>query len=79
MKALVGEYVRLKYGIDGKVGFLTKIYNSGGQYNLFDLDYSNNTINLINLFIELLSGRKIYHFRAVSKFTDVKKIIYLTL
>ena len=72
LKAL-GEYTRLKYGIDKKVDFKTKIYNSGGQYNLFDLDYSNNTINLINLFIELLSGRKIYYFRAVSKFTDVKK------
>ncbi|MFV9924584.1 MAG: hypothetical protein AB8U93_02365 [Francisella endosymbiont of Hyalomma scupense] len=73
LKALVGEYARLKYSIDKKVGFKTKIYNSGGQYNLFDLDYSNNTINLINLFIELLSGRKIYYFRVVSKFTDVKK------
>ena len=38
LKALVGEYARLKYGIDRKVGFLTKIYNNGCQYNLFDLE-----------------------------------------
>lgn len=30
--------------------------------------------NAINLFIELLSGRKVYYFRAVSKFTDVKRL-----
>ncbi|WP_257719631.1 hypothetical protein [Francisella persica] len=40
MKALVCEYARLKYGIDRNVGFKTKIYNSVGQYNLFDLDDS---------------------------------------
>lgn len=70
LKALVGQYASLKHGTNRKIGFLTKIYNSGGQYNLFDLDDANNAIRL---FIELLSGRKIYYFRTISKFTDVKK------
>lgn len=70
LKALVGEYSDLKQGLERKSGFLTKIYNSAGQYNLFDLDDASNAITL---FIELLSGRKIYYFRTISKFEDVKK------
>ena len=70
LKALVGEYSDLKQGLERKAGFLTKIYNSAGQYNLFDLDDASNAITL---FIELLSGRKIYYFRTISKFEDVKK------
>ena len=42
----------------------------GGQYSLFDLDDSNNATAL---FIELLSGRRIYYYKAVSKFDDTKK------
>ncbi|QIW10387.1 hypothetical protein [Francisella sp. LA112445] len=70
LKALIGEYSDLKQGLERKAGFLTKIYNSAGQYNLFDLDDASNAITL---FIELLSGRKIYYFKTISKFEDVKK------
>ncbi|MED7819288.1 MULTISPECIES: hypothetical protein [unclassified Francisella] len=70
LKALIGEYSDLKQGLERKAGFLTKIYNSAGQYTLFDLDDASNAITL---FIELLSGRKIYYFKTISKFEDIKK------
>lgn len=70
LKALAGEYATLKQGVERKPGFLSKIYNSAGQYGLFDLDDASNAISL---FIELLSGRKIYYFKVISKFDDVKK------
>lgn len=70
LDALVGNYANLKQGLERKSGFLTKIYKSAGQHSLFDLDDASHAINL---FIELLSGRKIYYFRTISKFDDVKK------
>ncbi|MBK2258531.1 hypothetical protein [Francisella philomiragia] len=70
LQALVGKYSDLKRGLDRKAGFLSKVYNSAGMYNLFDLEDANN---VITLFIELLSGRKIYYLKAVSKFEDAKK------
>ena len=70
LRALVGKYASLKEGMERKSGFLTKIYNCGGQYSLFDLDDASNAISL---FIELLSGRRIYYFKTISKFDDVKK------
>ncbi|EDO66243.1 hypothetical protein BSY87_00370 [Francisella tularensis subsp. holarctica FSC022] len=70
LRALVGEYATLKRGIERKVGFLTNIYNCAGHYSLFDLDDASSAIFL---FVELLSGRKIYYFRTISKFEDVKK------
>ncbi|WP_150465039.1 hypothetical protein [Francisella sp. SYW-2] len=68
--ALVGKYSDLKKGLDRKIGFLSKIYSSAGMYNLYDLEDASN---VITLFIELLSGRKIYYLKAVSKFEDTKK------
>ncbi|WP_395167312.1 hypothetical protein [Francisella salimarina] len=68
--ALVGKYSDLKKGLDRKIGFLSKIYSSAGVYNLYDLEDASN---VITLFIELLSGRKIYYLKAVSKFEDTKK------
>ncbi|QEO58190.1 hypothetical protein [Francisella marina] len=68
--ALVGKYSDLKKGLDRKIGFLSKIYSSAGMYNLYDLEDASN---VITLFIELLSGRKIYYLKAVSKFEDAKK------
>ncbi|AIT08900.1 membrane protein [Candidatus Francisella endociliophora] len=70
LKALIGKYTSLKEGVERKSGFLSKIYNSAGQYSLFDLDDASHAISL---FIELLSGRKIYYFKTTSKFDDVKK------
>ncbi len=68
--ALVGKYSDLNKGLDRKIGFLSKIYSSAGMYNLYDLEDASN---VITLFIELLSGRKIYYLKAVSKFEDTKK------
>ncbi|MGQ4005564.1 hypothetical protein QIW49_03630 [Francisellaceae bacterium CB300] len=70
LKALQGEYSKISVGIERKTGFLSKIYNCAGQYSLFDLDDSNHAIAL---FIELLSGRRIYYYKAISKFDDLKK------
>ena len=70
LRALQGEYSKISIGIERKTGFLSKIYNCAGQYSLFDLDDANHAIAL---FIELLSGRRIYYYKAISKFDDLKK------
>lgn len=69
-QALNGKYASLKKGVERKVGFLSKVYNSAGQHGLFDLDDVNQ---VIAFFIELLSGRRIYYYKALSKFEDNKK------
>lgn len=69
-KALKGDYASIKKGVERKVGFLSKIYHSSGQQGLYDLDDANNAIAF---FIELLSGRRIYYYKAISKFDDAKK------
>jgi len=70
LRALQGEYSKISMGVERKTGFLSKIYNCAGQHSLFDLDDANNAIAL---FIELLSGRRIYYYKAISKFDDLKK------
>lgn len=70
LEALKGDYASIKKGVERKLGFLSKIYNSSGQHGLFDLD---DAYHAIAFFIELLSGRKIYYYKAISKFDDVKK------
>lgn len=65
-----GIEVSVNDGIDRSVGFLTKILNSSGQLNLFDL---NDACEMIKLSLELLSGRRFYYFKAITNFENIKQ------